>query len=441
MNRVPDAFPVNSNSFLDTYEYDKQYLFGHQYLPNQSQTARVLAGSILDPFDILKGKEVPKEMKDYNDQTILRAKTLTYFDKELGMKVPLRLESMGGPGGKPLKAIAPIIPSGIEFPEVMVFVPSGIDMTPNMRSWTNRERYYYAVGDGSYNQLRSSGYANYLSQGGETIPAMQSIIDQHRRETPYRNSQGRFQKKPPKPPSETTPQKPPRAVAVGEGLGFDDEPGPTPIRTGVGQGRPNNITTRPSPERTGMDEYKDESAYNERAEAERVSAEDMKIRKLTNRKLFDRLVKGSYKNLDTKASTIKKDLYDNKGGADWVRDYIRKNGDPQNQQELRIMIKEWDMVYTPPGKNIDFKDYPAVKGINPTKTTNTTNTYQDSVDFINNYDVNNETKESAVKLKKAIKNYLSKKELTKNKSNENRFKNKLLDDKINKILSSGGVDL
>ena len=423
MNRVPDSFPVNSNSFFDSYDFDKQYLFGHQYLPNQSQSARVLAGSILDPFDILGGKKVPEEMKEYNDSTVLRAKTLTYFDKELGMKIPLRLEAMGGPGAKKLVPVAPDLLEIPELPEVMIFVPQGFDMAPNMRNWTPEQSYFYAVGNGRYDQETPSGYVNYLSQGGEPIQGIQYIIDQHRRKTPNRTTGGRFQTKPPKPPRESTPQKPPKAIprGEGEGLGFE------PISTGVGQ-RPVDV----EPVRRGPEdrEEKDERAFNAR-ENERMEAEDMKIRKRTNRQHFDSINKGIAKGLDNKASTIKKDLWEKRGGKEWVNNYIKRNGEPQNTADLDRMKQAWDTVYTRPDPSVEFKNYPSVQGSSPSRPASSS---EDYIDYIDNYDSSNETELSKAKLKKAIKKYLSEKERPSNKTPENGLRFKRVDDKIDKIL-------
>ena len=357
MNRVPENFPVNSSSFLNTYKFDKKFLYGHQYLPNQSQSARVLAGSVLDPFDILKGKEVPKEMKDYNDSTVLRARTLSYMESELGMKIPLRLESMGGSMGKPMVPIAPSVPT-IEMPEVMIFVPTGIDMTPDMRSWSDEQRYYYAVGDGSYDQSTPSPYANYLSQGGLPIPAMQSIINDHRRKRPDTPESDTFDSLP---PLENDPR--------------DYSPGLVPINTGPGQrttqprpGPGDEVIDRRRPEETRYnrlrdeEEEKDERAYNEREER------DEKIRRKTPRQLFDNIVRGIAKDRNYKSTTIKKDLYHSKGGKEWVADYIEKNGRPKTQDELDMMKREWDRVYTRPGSGVKIEDYPRV-GVRPVAET------------------------------------------------------------------------
>lgn len=167
--------PDRTFAFTNDIKALPQFEYGKQNFPTPVEIAKASLG-------VESATDIREDIKDHNEDVEDRAKTLTYL-QSIGAKIPPRLV-IAGAGGKAAAAAAntilrtaPRIPPNFVLPEVLVFVPQGIDtsftdLDRTVQSWSPQRRFLFTHPDSN----GVSQYANYLSAGGFPIDSLQGAL-------------------------------------------------------------------------------------------------------------------------------------------------------------------------------------------------------------------------------------------------------------------------
>ena len=169
-------FPNNSLSkeekelekYLNSIEIDTKYVFGTQIIGTPEQYTEQFFKGIINP----KGaaQDTQSQINNHNKNVERRARILSYYDHVEGKKLPPRIEAMGLGGGKfPLKM--PTVPVDFSFPEwfALNLIPEGIDISPQIRGWSQEAKVQY---------VESGEFEANLNSGGDVDPELYELWKQ-----------------------------------------------------------------------------------------------------------------------------------------------------------------------------------------------------------------------------------------------------------------------
>ena len=154
-------------NYINSIEIDPKYVFGTQYFGTSEQYTEQLFKGIIDPRKA--AQDTQAQINKHNKNVEKRARILSYYDHVLGKKLPppIMVMGVGGGGGKiPLKM--PIVPSDFAFPEWFVpsLIPEGMNITPNIRDWSQEAKVQY---------VESGEFYENLNNGGVVIPELEQL--------------------------------------------------------------------------------------------------------------------------------------------------------------------------------------------------------------------------------------------------------------------------
>ena len=313
ITKIPDIRDVHAKklAILDEVDINSRFLFGKQFIPTAGQTLKQFFTGILNPIGANRATQ--SEISLHNRGVVRRAKILSYSEKVLGKKIPVRIESAGMGGGGKIPMRIPI-PAGYVLPEWYgtVIVPTGQDVSPKISHWTDEQKAHY---------VESGGYTDYLANGGEEIPELwnifvASISDEGLgTDTPGDIEAGR--------------------IAEEEAAKAADEVAKEPPNQSGGGGQ--------SPESPDM-------------------PDDPAILKKTPRSIFSRIMAKQRRPPNVIAT-----LWKSKGAKKWVEDYITENGQPRNDSDITKMRNIWLDTYRYPPLGTPANEYPDVPTDQPPK--------------------------------------------------------------------------
>lgn len=156
-----------TNKVIKELEIDPKYIFGYQNAPTPSQLLRQTAMSITNPIGARR--IIQQEIDEHNEQVMKRAQLLTMYDKQ-GVDIPPHVV-LSGAVDSVAKVIRPVVGSGFQLPSFWTPIPTGgIDVSPQIRGWSQTEIADYVI---------NGGYADYLANGGIPIPELTEAYGEH----------------------------------------------------------------------------------------------------------------------------------------------------------------------------------------------------------------------------------------------------------------------
>jgi hypothetical protein len=334
---------------------DPRYVFGKQTMPDEGQILRGVLGGLFDPMHtdpFGTQKKIQNEIQEHNNKVMERAELLTYYDQVLGYKIPPRIE-VSGMGGKVAKVALPIA-TRIEIPEIpslYLFYPTSGLRPPEMSGWSNDQIVAFAMDSGP------NGYAHYLNSGGEPVDIVDDVVKKMRNNpNPHINDKAKAVD------SIKNKMKPRQDKIEEEKAEFDEADLSADEATRRQQEMDAEINeflaeyeeeianlpagTAPEDVQLTLGDYSDIEEFMKEYESE--------IDDLTKWKIFNSMTKGMGYSVRS-GNNVKSAIYKQKGGKQWVENYIKKNGAPKTPEDTERMRDAWNKKYPtlPSGTTID----------------------------------------------------------------------------------------